>query len=115
MEATLTTTELSNDIPAEPDVVYDVIRGRLENLAFGATGGIDLGPVICLGSGIDPDITVTPNIVDPDDPSPGRGFFYLVRRSDPLQNAPGTYDPAICLTEADDFNGPRRASSGDCP
>ena len=62
-----------------------------------------------------PDITVTPNIVDPDIPHQGRGFFYLVRRSDPLQNAPGTYDPAICLTEADDFNGPRRASSGDCP
>jgi hypothetical protein len=115
MQATRTTTELSNDVPAAPDVVYDVIRGGLENLAFGATGGIDLGPVICLGSGVDPDITVTPNIVDPDIPHQGRGFFYLVRRSDPLQNAPGTYDPAICLTEADDFNGPRRASSGDCP
>jgi hypothetical protein len=115
MEATLTTTELSNDIPAEPDVVYDVIRGGLENLAFGPTGGIDLGPVICLGSGLDPDVAVTPNIVDPDDPATGRGFFYLVRRAEPLQNAPGTYDPAICLTEADDFHGPRRASSGDCP
>jgi hypothetical protein len=115
MEGALTTTELSNAVPAEPYVVYDVIRGGLENLAFGATGGIDLGPVICLGSGIDPDITVTPNIVDPVDPNPGRGFFYVVRRTEPLQNAPGTYDPAICLTEAADFGGPRRASSGDCP
>jgi hypothetical protein len=115
MEATLTTTELSNAVPAAPAEVYDVIRGGLENLAFGATGGIDLGPVVCLGSGIDPDIAVTPNIIDPDDPHPGRGFFYVVRRTEPLQNAPGTYDPAICLTEADDFSGPRRPSSGDCP
>jgi len=115
MQALLTTTELSNAVSAEPDVVYDVIRGGLENLAFGTTGGIDLGPVVCLGSGIDPDITVTPNIVDPANPNPGRGFFYVVRRSEPLQNAPGTYDPAVCLTEADDFNGPRRATSGDCP
>jgi hypothetical protein len=115
MEGPLATTELSNAVHAEPDVLYDVIRGGLHNLAFGATGGIDLGPVVCLGSGIDPDVTVTPNVVDPDDPDPGRGFFYVVRRTEPLQNAPGTYDPAICLTEADDFNGPRRASSGDCP
>jgi len=115
MEGALATTELSNAVHAEPDVVYDVIRGGLENLAFGATGGIDLGPVVCLGSAIDPDVAVTPNIVDPDDPDPGRGFFYVVRRTEPLQNAPGTYDPAICLTEADEFSGPRRASSGDCP
>ena len=114
MEATLTTTELSNAVPAQPDVVYDVIRGGLENLAFGATGGIDLGPVVCLGSGIDPDVIVAPDIVDPIDPHPGRGFFYVVRRTEALQNAPGTYDPAICLTEADEFSGPRRASSGDC-
>jgi hypothetical protein len=48
------------------------------------------------------------------DPQPGHGFFYVVRRDESLINANGTYDPAVCLTEAASFGGPRRPTSGDC-
>ena len=52
---------------------------------------------------------------DPDVPDPGEGFFYVSRRRHTLENAPGTYDPAICLTDVDEFRGPRTPASGDCP
>ena len=60
-------------------------------------------------------IGITPIVIDPDDPRPGTGFFYLTRRRGMDTAAPGTYDPAICLTEIDAFSGPRTPRSGDCP
>jgi hypothetical protein len=96
-------------------LVYDVIRGDLHNLAFLPAGGIDLGPVVCLAPGIDPPTGVTPVVIDPDDPQAGFGYFYLTRRRTAEATVPGTYDPAICLTEIDRFRGPRLPDSGDCP
>ncbi len=110
------TTELSAALPAPGDgLVFDLIRGRLANLAFAAGGGIDLGPVVCLESGLTPDLVASPDAIDPDVPAPGQGFFYVSRRRHTLENAPGTYDPAICLTDVDRFEGPRAPASGDCP
>jgi hypothetical protein len=110
------TSELALPIAADMHgLVYDVIRGDVQNLALRPGGGIDLGPVLCLAAGIDPSTGVTPIVIDRDDPDPGFGFFYLVRRRGTDSTAPGTYDPAICLTEIDGFSGPRIPASGDCP
>jgi len=110
------TSELSLPIDADTHgLVYDVIRGDVHNLALRPGGGIDLGPVVCLAAGIDPSTGVTPIVIDRDDPDPGFGYFYLVRRRGTDATAPGTYDPAICLTEIDGFPGPRIPASGDCP
>jgi hypothetical protein len=110
------TSELSPPIAADMHgLVYDVIRGDVHNLALRPDGGIDLGPVLCLAAGIDPSTGVTPIVIDRDDPDPGFGFFYLVRRRGTDATVPGTYDPAICLTEIDGFPGPRIPASGDCP
>jgi hypothetical protein len=98
---------------ATAGLAFDVIRGDLANLAFGPAG-IDLGPVRCLAAGMDPDPTVTPDVVDPENPAPGEGFFYLSRRRTLDANVLGTYDPAMCLTEVDAFRGPRLPASGDC-
>lgn len=109
------TSRLSPAVPASTSgLVFDVIRGDLSNLAFGATGGIDLGPVVCLAAAMDPDPAVSPDPVDPEVPLPKQGFFYLTRRRDLESNVAGTYDPAICLTDVDAFAGPRTPSSGDC-
>jgi hypothetical protein len=109
------TTELSLELPAETlGLTYDVIRGDLAALAFGATGGIDLGQVTCLDSGLTPDLVANPNPIDPDIPPVGHGFFYVSRRKDSTANTRGTYDPAICLTDVDAFFGPRRPAGGDC-
>ncbi len=94
-------------------LAFDLIRGDLANLDLGSAG-IDLGPVRCLAAAMDPDPTVTPDVVDPEEPSPGEGFFYLSRRRNLDANAFGTYDPALCLTEVDAFRGPRLPTSGDC-
>jgi hypothetical protein len=110
------TSELSFPIVADTSgLVYDVIRGNVANLAQLPGDGVDLGPVVCLAAGIDPSIGVTPIVIDPDDPHPGSGFFYLTRRRGTDLAAPGTYDPAICLTEIDVFSGPRIPGTGDCP
>jgi hypothetical protein len=110
------TTELSEPIPAEAlGLVFDVIRGQLENLGFSSSGGIALGPVTCLAAGLTPDPTVSPDVVDPEVPPSGSGFFYLARRRDQLATERGTYDPAICLTDVDQFRGPRIPGAGDCP
>lgn len=115
-EARSETSALSAPIAADTTgLVYDVIRGDVENLAPLSGAGVDLGPVVCLAAGIDPSIGITPIVIDPDDPRPGTGFFYLTRRRGMDTNAPGTYDPAICLTEIDAFSGPRTPRSGDCP
>ena len=110
------TSELSLPIVADTSgLVYDVIRGNVANLALLPGDGVDLGPVVCLAAGIDPSIGITPIVIDPDDPHPGSGFFYLTRRRGTDSAAPGTYDPAICLTEIDAFPGPRIPGTGDCP
>ena len=110
------TSELSLPIVADTSgLVYDVIRGNVANLALLPGDGVDLGPVVCLAAGIDPSIGITPIVIDPDDPHPGSGFFYLIRRRGTDSAAPGTYDPAICLTEIDAFPGPRIPGTGDCP
>jgi hypothetical protein len=110
------TSELSLPIVADTNgLVYDVIRGHVGELAPLPGAGVDLGPVVCLASGIDPSGGVTPIVIDPDDPRPGYGFFYLTRRRGADFAAPGTYDPAICLTERDEFPGPRIPRTGDCP
>ena len=110
------TSELSLPIAADTSgLVYDVIRGHVGSLALLPGDGVDLGPVVCLAAGIDPSIGVTPIVIDPDDPHPGYGFFYLTRRRATDSAAPGTYDPAICLTELDAFPGPRIPRTGDCP
>jgi len=110
------TSELSLPIASDSSgLVYDVIRGNVHNLALLPGAGVDLGPVVCLAAGIDPSIGVTPIVIDPTDPHPGYGFFYLTRRRGTDAAAPGTYDPAICLTEIDAFSGPRIPRTGDCP
>jgi hypothetical protein len=110
------TSELSLPLVAAVDgLVYDVIRGNLANLALLPGAGVDLGPVACLAAGIDPSTGIVPFVVDPVDPHPGTAFFYLARRRATDLAAPGTYDPAICLTEIDRFPGPRLPAAGDCP
>lgn len=110
------TSELSAPIHADSTgLVYDVVRGDLDNLALLPGGGVDLGPVVCLAAGIDPSTGVTPYVIDPDEPEPGHGYFYLARKRGTDSSAPGTYDPALCLTEVDAFPGPRIPASGDCP
>lgn len=108
-------TELSTPLSAAQDVLFDVIRGNLDELDFGAAGGITLGPVECLASGLTPDDVISPDVVDSDLPAPGEGFFYVIRRRSLLVNQHGTYDPAICLTGVAGFAGPRSPASGDCP
>jgi hypothetical protein len=105
------TTELSSAIAAAPSTLYDIIRGELKYLAPGTTGGVSLGPVVCLSPDLDP---TTPPLPDPTDPLPGEGFFYVVRRDDLLTNQNGTYDPAVCSLDSGTFHGPRKATSGDC-
>jgi Tol biopolymer transport system component len=64
----------------EPDprgVRYDVLRGDLANLAPGAGGTVDLGPVVCLEN--DSWDASTAGFGDPTLPAPGQGFFFLFR------------------------------------
>jgi hypothetical protein len=63
-------------IPGAPDVVYDVVRGDLENLRE-MPGAIELGPLTCIEED-SPDTTTAGN-EDRERPGAGRGFFYLVR------------------------------------
>ena len=58
---------------------YDVIRGRVENLAALPTS-IDLGPVVCLEN--DSPDTDTQCFEDTASPLPGRSFSYLARSFD---------------------------------
>ena len=112
----LSTSELSGPLASETThLVFDVARGNVANLAFAGTGGIGLGPLSCIASGLDPDIAVSPNVQDPDVPPPGESFFYLARRRATADNNVGTYDPALCLTIVDAFGGPRVPGPGDCP
>ncbi len=110
------TSELSAALPVEAaGLAFDLIRGDLANLGYDGTGGTSLGPVVCLDSAIDPDTAITPNPFDNDRPASGHGFFYLSRRRGLVVNQLGTYDPAVCLTDLDEFVGDRQAESGDCP
>ena len=96
---------------ADTGIVYDIIRGRLNALSVGV-GGISLGEVTCIDNGVDP--VGVPVALDAIDPQPGGGFFYVVRKRSSLANTRGTYDPAICLTELDEFAGNRKPTAGDC-
>ena len=112
----LETSELSDPLTAAAGgLVFDLIRGGVENLVLLPDGGIDLGDLVCLEAGILPDVGADPNFVDPDVPEPGEGFFYLSRRRVVLANLEGTYDPALCLAFLSSFPGPRVAGPGDCP
>jgi hypothetical protein len=111
------TSELSVPISADKNgLVFDVIRGNLENLTFGIAGGIILGDVDCLQNSLDPEPTVNPGPIDPVLPAPGHGFFYLARkRIAGAVSGAGNYDPAICLSDVDRYSGPREPVGGDCP
>lgn len=58
---------------------YDVIRGRVESIVSLATT-VDLGEVVCLEND-SPDLE-TAGFEDPEFPSPGSAFFYLMRADD---------------------------------
>ena len=75
-----TSTALSWDAAAGAHT-YDACRGSLANLAPGA-GVVNLGPLTCLEQD-SPDID-TVGFEDTATPSPGTGFFYLVRPKDGL-------------------------------
>ncbi|UCF66150.1 MAG: right-handed parallel beta-helix repeat-containing protein, partial [Acidobacteriota bacterium] len=82
-EARRESASLSDPLPAVIEgLVFDVIRGDVDSLAPLPGGGIDLGDVICLRAGIDPDVVISPDIIDPERPAPGGSFFYLARRRD---------------------------------
>jgi hypothetical protein len=61
-------------VPGAADAIYVVARGDLANLGSDASG-VQLGPLTCLGSGEPGDTALT----DSATPSPGEGWFYLVR------------------------------------
>lgn len=61
-------------VPGGSSVTYDVVRGDLAALSGGASG-VELGPLSC----IENDSPDTSSPVDPTLPSPGAGYFYLVR------------------------------------
>jgi hypothetical protein len=106
------TSETSNLVASSSQgLVFDLVRGDVANLAPDPGGGVNLGPVVCLASGITgADLPV----VDPDRPRPGEAFFYVARRRAPDSNQAGTYDPAVCWMDSGSFHGPRRPSEGDC-
>ncbi|MEW5807531.1 MAG: hypothetical protein AB1756_09335 [Acidobacteriota bacterium] len=63
---------------------YDVIRGSLDSLSIVADS-VDLGPVSCLEDD-SPDAD-TVGFEDPEIPLPGKGFFYLFRSFDGINNS----------------------------
>lgn len=78
---------------------YDLIRGLLSNLQL-LFSVVDLGPVVCIeAASVD-----TQTERDENDPSPGDGFFYLVRS----HGIGGTYGSSSGGLE-------RVPASGDCP
>jgi Tol biopolymer transport system component len=99
-----TPTRLSWDHESGP-VRYDAIRGQVAALGFDSGGGVDLGAVVCLEDD-SPDAD-TDGFEDPDQPEPGRAFFFLYRGS-PGISEPGSYGFSTSSEE-------RAASSGDCP
>jgi hypothetical protein len=74
--------------PESGPLRYDAIRGDLANVRAGA-GVIDLGAVRCLEND-SPDAS-TAGFGDPDEPLPGRVFFFLYRGSQGLADGPGSY------------------------
>ena len=86
--STATPTVVSWDIEPSP-VRYDVIRGDVANLGFGAGNALDLGPVVCVeNDSPDPDTIGDEDLVAP---SPGQTFFYLHRGSQGVLAGPGSY------------------------
>ena len=115
--ATLTTgqtTGTSASLAANSSgLLFDVVRGKVSNLARAADGAVLLGPLDCLASGIGPGSL--PVIDSGPPPSAGTAFYYLARRRVEDGTTPGTYDPAMCEADLGDaFQGPRRPGIGDC-
>jgi hypothetical protein len=92
--------------------LFDVIRGSVGALSRANDGSVDLGPVDCLADDRVPGMSLL--VTDPDLPAAGESFFYVVRRDTSLSPRAGSYDPAVCGLDLHSFQGPRRASSGDC-
>lgn len=90
--------------PTPQALRYDVIRGDVADLSTGA-GAVDLGQVVCLEDD-SPDNT-TQGFEDPTEPTPGQAFFYLLRESQGVLAAPGTWGTGA--------GGERLPSGGDCP
>ena len=83
-----TPTVVSWDVEPSP-VRYDVIRGDVANLGFGAGSTVDLGTVACIEND-SPDVD-TVGDEDPIAPSPGQTFFYVHRGSQGILAGPGSY------------------------
>jgi hypothetical protein len=95
-QAALANLYVSQDSPtvvswdAEPRYLrYDVVRGDVADLSFGAGDTVDLSLSVCLVDDL-PDIA-TAGHEDPTDPSPGQAFFYLRRGSQGMDVAPQSW------------------------
>lgn len=97
-------TVVSWDVEPSP-VRYDVIRGDVANLEFGAGNTIDLGVVTCVEDD-SPDAD-TVGDEDPAAPAPGQALFYLYRGSQGLLAGLGSYGQGSAGRE-------RVATSGGC-
>ncbi len=97
-------TVVSWEVEAAPRR-YDVIRGDVANLRA-AGGTVDLGPVLCVEDDSPDNDTVGSE--DPDDPLPGRCFFFLYRGSPASSTEEVAYGAGSGGT-------PRVAGPGDCP
>ena len=94
-------------------LAFDVVRGKVGNLAPSSSGGVDLGPLVCLASLVPPGALPVFDFDPP--PPPGTAYFYLARRRSMGSPRLGTYDPAMCLVDLGDaFVGPRKPGAGDC-
>jgi thermitase len=85
---------------AEGASSYDLVRGNVGSLSDTGTQ-VQLGPVVCLANDT-PSLAGAP---DPDIPSPGQAFFYLMRTGSPSGSS--SYGNSSTLHA-------RVASSGDC-
>ncbi len=68
---------------------YDVIRGDMASVRAGASGTVDLGPVVCIED--DSPDTYTAGFEDPVQPPSGHAFFYLYRGTQGLFDGPGSW------------------------
>lgn len=98
-------TVITWDVESGP-LRYDVIRGDVASLRFSETGGVDLGPVVCVEN--DSGDASTAGSADVVTPGPGQAFFYLYRGSQGVAAAPGSYGQASSGEE-------RAPSAGGCP
>lgn len=84
---------------------YDVVRGFVASLGPGASGFVDLGPVVCLEND-SPDPS-TAGFEDAAAPAPGQAFYYLYRGTQGLLAGPGSWGRSSHGSE-------RQPSSGSC-